>query len=179
MPPKKKVAKAAVAESNVTNEPPQPPPGSPYCLSLALEVCLDAAELIVAAPDAANADTPQLTESGEQEASRDERIPLLVEPVFRYTFVNGENITTPPVGQPGSSWMKLQPGDEQAASGDPSTAASLAEEAKTQTREQQECGDAPLKPALWRYTRVHQLQGEDDEEVPIVVRPGDRKSRCC
>lgn len=169
MPPKKKEkggkgGKGAGAASNTFDEPPQPAPGSPYCLSLSLEVSL------LVGP--CTAETGHVSESGRgdgEDTIRSEKHaqPLLVEPVFRYTFVNGERITTPPVGLPGSSWTKLSPaanGDAALEAEQPTPAAPEASEA-ADTGGGPESNKKPPEPVVWRYTRTHQLLGADEDEV--------------
>lgn len=179
MPPKKtdKGGKgAAAAGPKSGEEPPQPGPNAPYCLSLILEVSLDAAEprSLVDTSGETAAYKPPVEGSGDH-ATRNEENPRLVEPEFRYTFVNGERITTPSVGRPGSSWVKLDPAptahtnmsggtaspQQQAAA----AAASSETEEATKSTERQDSSKGPPSLVAWRYTRVHQLQGADDDEV--------------
>lgn len=165
MPPKKKEkgGKGSAATPKALDEPPQPVPGAPFCISLVLEVCLDAEEPppADACPDAVQPPVAQVS-SGE-DATRpgsEKKAPLLVDPVFRYTFVNGEKITTPPVGMVGSSWTKV--GGDTGSGMRPSGASLEA----TETGGQQEIeGSRRRQPDAWRYTRVHQLQGETDVKV--------------
>ena len=166
MPPKKKEkggkgGKGAGAVPNALAEPPQPAAGTPFCLSLVLDV-----SLLV---DPGTAEPGQRPESGgggggggedAQCTSEQQSEQLLVEPVFRYTFVNGERITTPPIGLAGSSWTRLNPG---AATADASAAAREASGAAEDG--EAECDKTPSGPVVWRYTRTHQLHGADDDEV--------------
>lgn len=185
MPPKKKEKggkglKGAGTVSNAIDEPPQPPPGSPYCLSLVLEV-----SLLVERPASSKADAGQRPESGGEggdgaQHTEQQSQQLIVEPVFRYTFINGERITTPPVGLPGSSWKKLDPSATsnnavpQGGQSTPATSSTPAAPATPATPEasgvldadgQPEIDRCPPKPVVWRYTRTHQLQGTDENEV--------------
>lgn len=172
MPPKKKEkggkgGKGAAAVSNTVDEPPQPAPGSPYCLSLSLEV-----SLLV---DPCTAETGHVPESGGggggdgENASRSEQRtqPLLVDPVFRYTFVNGERITTPPVGLPDSSWTKLSPVVNGDAAPEAEQSSPVAPEASgaVDIDGEPQSDKRPSEPVVWRYTRTHQLLGADDDEV--------------
>lgn len=166
MPPKKKGkgGKGAAGDANVLSEPSQPAPGAPYCLSLVLEVSLDAAEPPAAAePNGADTQAPDV---GGEDTQPVEQGPYLVEPAFRYTFVNGDKITTPPIGLAGSSWVRVDPTVKDAA---PDSALSQQLETKTINDEQREVGPGPAKHAVWRYTRVHQLQGGSDDEVSIFT----------
>lgn len=184
MPPKKgdKGGKGASATGPKSGEePPQPGPGAPYCLSLELEVSLDAAEPrsrrstpsgegdTAAAANTKPANTKPTGEgsNNEDSATHNEEAPHLVEPEFRYTFVNGDKITTPSVGRPGSSWVKLDPAPTQdTASPRAQSASSASPEAEvTQIIGQHDIDNARPSPTVWRYTRVHQLQGADDNEV--------------
>lgn len=175
MPPKKKEkggkgGKGAGAVPNAFDEPPQPAPGSPYCLSLSLEVLL-------VDPSACTAETGLVPESGGgdgEDTNRGEQRtqPLLVEPVFRYTFVNGERIITPPVGLPGSSWTKLSPdaiGDAPREAEQSTTP--LAPKASGAVDVDGEPGSdrGPSEPVMWRYTRTHQLLGADEDEVQTTM----------
>lgn len=173
MPPKKKEkagksGKGARAASNAFHEPPQPAPGSPYCLSLSLEV-----SLLV---DPCSAETGHVEESGEgdgEDTKRSEQRtqPLLVEPVFRYTFVNGERVTTPPVGRPGSSWTKLSPvpNGDAAPEAEHSTPAAPEAPAAVDTDGEPASDRRPPDPVVWRYTRTHQLLGADEDEVTMMI----------
>lgn len=163
MPPKKKEkggkgGKGAGTVPNALVEPPQPAAGTPFCLSLVLDVSLlvdpGTAEP-GQRPESGGGSGLEDTKCGEQQSEQ-----LLVEPVFRYTFVNGERITTPPVGLPGSSWTRLNP----AASADALSAAPEASGA-AEANGEAECEKIPSEPAIWRYTRTHQLHGADDDEV--------------
>lgn len=182
MPPKKaeKGGKgAATAGPKSGEEPPQPGPGAPYCLSLVLEVSLDAAEprSLVDTSGENTAAKPPGEGSGDDAIRNEGGLPL-VEPEFRYTFVNGEKITTPSIGRPGSSWVKVDPAptahtlrgtdspQQQSAAASPE-----AEEATAAT-EPRDIDKGPPNHIAWRYTRVHQLQGADDDEVNTSnVRP--------
>lgn len=164
MPPKKteKGGKGASTTGPKSGEePPQPGPGAPYCLSLVLEVSLDVTEPRSLVDTSAEGTTKPPGESSDDDATFHEEGPRLVEPEFRYTFVNGERITTPSIGRPGSSWVKLDtaPPQQQSAS------ASLEVEDARKPIEPQAVDEGPPNPIVWRYTRVHQLQGADDDEV--------------
>lgn len=173
MPPKKKEkggkgGKGAGAVPNAIDEPPQPAPGSPHCLSLVLEV-----SLLVDQSTSSTADAGQRPESGgdggeDAQRSQQQSQQLLVEPVFRYTFINGERITTPPVGLPGSSWTKVNPSatsSNAAPQAEQSTPAAPEASGATDADGQPETDKGPSKPVVWRYTRTHQLQGADEDEV--------------
>lgn len=174
MPPKKKEkggkgGKGAAAAPKGVDEPPQPPLGSPYCLFLEFEV-----SLLVERPTSSTADAGQRPASGGDDgddAQLTEEQQLVVDPVFRYTFINGERITTPPVGLPGSSWKKV---DASAASNDAATQGEQSTPAIPATPEASGMTDAdgqsdidrpPAKPVVWRYTRTHQLHGTGEDEV--------------
>lgn len=165
MPPKKKEkgGKGASAAPKALDEPPQSVPGAPYCISLVLEVCLNAAEppLADACGDAAQPPVAEVSNGeGVARPGSGQNALLLVDPVFRYTFVNGEKITTPPVGMVGSSWTKVR-GDT--GSGTTPSAACLE---AIEPGGQQEIEDTRRRqPDVWRYTRFHQLQGENDVKV--------------
>lgn len=186
MPPKKKEngGKGASAGPKVVDEPSQPAPGAPYCLSLVLEVCLDAAEPPSLVEPCGGGDAQPTEGAGrdngsEDARSREKKAPLLVEPVFRYTFVNGDRISTPPVGYPGSSWTRLGPAAPNSA-GDlsPPAAGSSPEAETTISSGQQELDKRPPEHVVWKYTRVHQLQGADDDEVFVCTgRTCDRTLR--
>lgn len=188
MPPKKKEkggkgGKGAAAAPNAVDEPPQPPPGSPYCLSLEFEV-----SLLVERPTSCTADAGQLPASGgggddSAQLGEEQSQQLVIEPVFRYTFINGEKVTTPPVGLPGSSWKKVDPSvtsSDAASQGEQSTPATPATPVTPATPEASGVTDAdgqpeicspPTRPVVWRYTRTHQLQGTGEDEVYFMRPP--------
>lgn len=175
MPPKKtdKAGKgAATAGPKSGDEPPQPGPSAPYCLSLVLEVTLDAAEprsLEDRSGEHAAAKSPG--EGSGDDAIHVEEGLRLVEPEFRYTFVNGERITTPSIGRPGSSWVKVDPAPTAhtsrgiASPQQQSAAVSPEAEKAMAAIEPQDIEKRQPNPITWRYTRVHQLRGADDDEV--------------
>lgn len=175
MPPKgkdkgKKGAKGAGAVPNVIDEPPQPPPGTPHCLCLVLEVSLFVDPL---GRPAASRGSDGGIDGGEDVAQGNE--PILVEPVFRYTFINGERITTPPIGLPGSSWTRLNPAatvSENAQEADQSTTAVKEPAGAADADRQPDADEGPREPIVWRYTRTHQLQGADEDEVWFIYRGG-------
>ncbi|CAN0241752.1 unnamed protein product, partial [Ectocarpus sp. 12 AP-2014] len=168
MPPKgkdkgKKGAKGAGAVPNVIDEPPQPAPGTPHCLCLVLEVSL------FVDPSGRTADS-RGSDSGDDVAQGNE--PVLVEPVFRYTFINGERITTPPIGLPDSSWTRLNPAEnmsENAQEADQSTTAAKEPGWAADADRQPDANVRPLEPIVWRYTRTHQLQGATEDEVALTL----------
>lgn len=191
MPPKKggKGGKDAAASGPKSGEePPQPGPSAPYCLSLQIEVSLDAAEpqTLRSTPsgegDTAAAKSKPAGEGGKDDdnVAHIEEAPHLVEPEFRYTFVNGDKITTPSVGRPGSSWVKLDPAPTQETAQPAPSASPEKSEAKT-TVGQQDMDNGRPNPIAWRYTRVHQLQGADDNEVntPSLRLPWLFSTRYC
>lgn len=176
MPPKKKekAGKGSNTGPKADDEPGQPAQDAPFCLSLLLEVCLDAAQPraktapVEGAASEISQPPPRDSSRGYALCSIEQIPPLLVDPVFRYTFVNGDKITTPPVGQPGSSWVHVPSNSDQGA------AAAAAKTAVADGREaevgvlggEHASSSAESKPAaIWRYTRVHQLEGENEEEV--------------
>lgn len=163
MPPKKKDKghKGGTKLPIFRDEPPHPEPGTPFCLVLVIEVCLDATECVGPAVSAE-------ADSSTRKAYKDEgselvgHFPLQVEPYFRYTFVNNDKITTPVIGQPQSSWTVAHP-----SAYDP---ASTAPQAPTQIEatipdEKKSFQSGQTDPVVWRYRRLHRLQGADDEEV--------------
>lgn len=184
MPPKKKEkggkgGKGAGIVPGALDEPPQPTVGTPFCLTLVLEVCLS-----INSSAGVEADADQQPDSGEgAQSSGQQSQELLAEPVLRYTFVNGDKITTPPIGAPGSSWTKLNP---PATSGDATT---RPDEAPVSSHEVAGAGDTdgrpegdkvPAEPGVWRYTRTHQLQGEDEDAVGVSgVLHSERHTRSC
>lgn len=157
MPPKKKDKdhKGVTKGHIVRDEPPHPEPGTPFCLVLVIEVCLDATEDVGPAVSA-EADRSTQTAKNDEEAELVGHFPLLVEPYFRYTFVNNDKITTPVIGQPQSSWTVAHP-----SAYDPASAALSASTEIEPTIP----GEKKTEPVVWRYQRLHKLQGADDEEV--------------
>ncbi|CAM9197164.1 unnamed protein product, partial [Hapterophycus canaliculatus] len=155
------------------DEPPQPTVGTPFCLSIVLEVSL----LVNPSTDSrVNAD--HQPDTGDDVQYSDQRSQeLLVEPVLRYTFINGQRITTPPIGAPGSSWIKLNPtaetSDDLAPQENDSPASSNEEGGNRNTDGEQQGSKVPAAPVVWKYTRTHQLQGEDEDAVALAL---DRRS---
>lgn len=164
MPPKRKDKgiKGAITLPVFPDEPPQPEPGTPFCLALVIEVCLDATEG-VGPVVSAEADSSTQTANKDQGGQLVGHFPLLVEPYFRYTFVNNDKITTPVIGQPQSSWTVAHP-TAYDATVDPAPPASTAIEA-TIPDDKKSFQPGRTEPVVWRYQRLHQLQGADDEEV--------------
>lgn len=154
-----KAGKGAAAGPTSVGEPSEPTPDSPFCLTLVLDVCLVAAETLgqptAIAIDAAGPQPDSLPDD-IQEA------PLLVNPFFRYTFVNGDRITTPTVGLAGSSWTAVvTPSAGSNVESIPTTDGSWAAAEVGEVVENETLPEC----VVWRYRRTHQLQGADDGEV--------------
>lgn len=172
MPPKKKEkggkggkgGKGSGAVPNAFDEPPQPAHGSPHCLSLSLEVSFLVDPCTAETGQSGGGDGEDINPS-EQQIHQ-----VLVEPCFRYTFVNGERITTPPVGFPGSSWTKLSPvaNGDAALEAEQSTTAAAEAPGAADTGGELEYNKGLPEPVVWRYTRTHQLLGADEDEVSLV-----------
>lgn len=162
MPPKKKEkggGKGASGAPQAANEPPQPAAGAPFCLSLVVEVSLQEATphtgLAAPAP-------PDEGTSDAIDVECDQQSQLLVDPVFRYTFVNGDKIITPSIGHEGSSWARVDPAENDFAT--EIGHETLVSEAANKTRDEGSCL-CPPRPVVWRYTRLHQLHGANADEV--------------
>lgn len=172
MPPKKKEKKGAAtgSKSAAVDEPPQPTPDAPFCLTVILEVCLDSREsgrrpssTALPADDA----TGSRVEGDEGTCGIGDQTPLLVDPVFRYTFVNGDRITTPAVGLPESSWTKVvaDSAAKEVRNGLSAEAGRESEAVSLDGQQVDGVGGEGSRCVVWRYKRTHQLQGADDEEV--------------
>lgn len=165
---KDKIVKDGQSDPLVVDEPPQPSSDAPFCLTLVIDVCLEAAKL----PSTnVNEEASKKPEGNMEISMVEEHLPHLVDPVFRYAFVNGEKIITPPVGKPGSSWTPLT-NTSSSAYGDLEMSAQLADEQAHSA----EAGGAHApdhnncEPIVWRYKRVHKLEGTNDEEACIRGR---------
>lgn len=109
---------------------------------------------------------------GEGTCGIGDQPPLLVNPVFRYTFVNGDRITTPAVGLAGSSWTKADTHNAANVAGAQEVGGGLfagaGRASKTVSSDGQQVdgvGSGGSTCVVWRYRRMHQLQGANDEEV--------------
>lgn len=161
MPPKKKEKTGGNASSTsfVFNEPSQPSPEAEHCLALTIDVCLDGP----GPRSDDSSDKEKIEAKDTSEISENQNChPRLIDPVFRYTFVNGERIVTPPVGKPGSSWTPIE-----ATSGVPGIKAVASSPLKEHVGnvDLAEVQDEESKHIIWRYRRVHQLAGDNDEEA--------------